>query len=66
MRSTRHPAGAGRRAPHADLEPSGSELHTEGASAPLANSDNQVQARLTGVELVMRDAYVGEQATVDI
>ncbi|MFE3144392.1 DUF6004 family protein [Streptomyces scopuliridis] len=49
-----------------DLDPRGSELHTEGADAPLVNTDGQGKARLTEVQLVMRDAHVGEHAAVNI
>jgi hypothetical protein len=49
-----------------DLDPAGTELRLDGADAPLATTDNEVKARLTGVQLAMRDAVVGEQAHVSV
>lgn len=49
-----------------DLEATGTELRASGAGAPLTTADNTVKARITDVQLVMRDAHVGETATVNI
>ncbi|MFF4948483.1 DUF6004 family protein [Streptomyces chattanoogensis] len=49
-----------------DLEATGTELRASGAAVPLATADNQVKARITDGQLVMRDAHVGETATVNI
>jgi hypothetical protein len=48
------------------LESTGTELSMAGADAPLVTADGAVKARLTGVHLAMRDAYVGETAAVNV
>ncbi|TQF05940.1 hypothetical protein E6W39_31585 [Kitasatospora acidiphila] len=48
------------------LEPTGTELRTEGAATPLKTPSGEVKARLTEVRLTMRDAYVGEYAPVSM
>lgn len=49
-----------------DMEATGTELSMSGADAPMVNTSDEVKARLTGVQLVMRDAFVGETAAVNI
>ncbi|WP_447002697.1 DUF6004 family protein [Saccharothrix isguenensis] len=49
-----------------DMEATGTELSMSGADAPMVTTSDEVKARLTGVQLVMRDAFVGEHAAVNI
>ncbi len=49
-----------------DLEPTGTELSMQGTDAALLTDGGTPRARLTGARLVMRDAYVGETAAVNI
>jgi hypothetical protein len=49
-----------------DMEATGTELRMDGADAPLVTTQDEVRARLTGVTLAMRDAFVGEHAAVNV
>ncbi|MEU4767983.1 DUF6004 family protein [Actinosynnema sp. NPDC023794] len=49
-----------------DMGATGTELSMSGVDAPLVTTDDEVKARLTGVRLVMRDAFVGEHAAVNV
>jgi hypothetical protein len=49
-----------------DMEATGTELGMDGSDAPLVTADGTVKARLTGVRLAMREAFVGEQAHVTV
>ncbi|WP_320066154.1 DUF6004 family protein [Micromonospora sp. RTGN7] len=48
-----------------DMEATGTELRLDGGDTALVTTDEQPKARLTGVNLVMRDAVVGERANVN-
>ncbi|MFC0098833.1 DUF6004 family protein [Micromonospora marina] len=47
------------------MEATGTELKLDGSDTALVTVDEQPKARLTGVNLVMRDALVGEHAAVN-
>jgi hypothetical protein len=49
-----------------DMDATGTELQLDGADTALVTTDDQPKARLTGVQLVMRDALVGEHAAVNV
>lgn len=49
-----------------DMDATGTELSMNGVDAPLVTTEDEVKARLTGVRLVMRDAFVGEHAAVNV
>ncbi|MDX8034130.1 DUF6004 family protein [Lentzea sp. BCCO 10_0856] len=49
-----------------DMEATGTELSMDGTDSALVTTDDEVKARLTGVQLVMRDAFVGEHAAVNV
>jgi hypothetical protein len=49
-----------------DLEPAGTELRMHGIDTPLVTKDGARTGRLTGVHLQLRDAIVGERATVAV
>ncbi|SBT43011.1 DUF6004 family protein [Micromonospora auratinigra] len=49
-----------------DMEATGTELKLDGGDTALVTTADEPKARLTGVNLVMRDAYVGEHAAVNI
>ncbi|MER5261501.1 DUF6004 family protein [Actinosynnema sp. NPDC002837] len=49
-----------------DMGATGTELSMSGVDAPLVTTEDEVKARLTGVRLVMRDAFVGEHAAVNV
>ncbi|GAA3684621.1 hypothetical protein GCM10022224_056680 [Nonomuraea antimicrobica] len=49
-----------------DLQPAGSELAMDGADTPLFSADGTAKGRLTGVRFTMRDAFVDEQAYVNV
>jgi hypothetical protein len=49
-----------------DMDATGTELSMDGADTALVTTDDQPKARLTGVNLVMRDALVGEHAAVNV
>jgi hypothetical protein len=49
-----------------DMEATGTELRLDGTDTALVTTDGTPRARLTGVNLVMRDAYVGEHAAVNV
>ncbi|ATY12028.1 hypothetical protein CU254_17320 [Amycolatopsis sp. AA4] len=50
----------------ATMEATGTELQMNGADAALVTVADEVKARLTGLKLVMRDAFVGEHAAVNV
>jgi hypothetical protein len=47
-----------------DIEPTGTELHTDGPDTPLVTADGEVKARLSGVRMAMRESIVGAEAHV--
>ncbi len=47
-----------------DLQPTGSDLALTGVDTPIMAADGTAKARLTGARFTMRDASVGEHATV--
>ncbi|MGW3967466.1 DUF6004 family protein [Amycolatopsis sp. NPDC005003] len=49
-----------------DMEATGTTLRSNGVDTALVTTGDEVRARLTGVELVMRDAFVGEHAAVNV
>jgi hypothetical protein len=49
-----------------DMDPAGTEMRLESGDSALVTTDDEAVARLTGVNLVMRDAFVGEHASVAI
>lgn len=49
-----------------DMDATGTELKLAGGDAALVTEKGEPRARLTGVNLVMRDALVGEHATVAV
>lgn len=49
-----------------DMDATGTEIQLDGADAALLTTDDEPKARLTGVQLVMRDAVVGEHAAVNV
>jgi hypothetical protein len=49
-----------------DMEATGTELRLDGTDTALVTTDDVVGARLTGLTLAMRDAYVGEHAAVNV
>jgi hypothetical protein len=49
-----------------DMEATGTELHMDGADAAMVTTEDEVKARLTGLTLAMRDAFVGEHAAVNV
>jgi hypothetical protein len=49
-----------------DMDATGTELRLSGTDTALVTTDENPRARLTGVNLVMRDAYVGEHAAVNV
>jgi hypothetical protein len=49
-----------------DMEASGTELQLNGTDTALVTTDDEVKARLTGLNLVMRDTLVGEHAAVNV
>jgi hypothetical protein len=49
-----------------DMDATGTELKLDGGDTALVTTDDEVKARITGVNLVMRDALVGEHATVAV
>ncbi|MFD4373883.1 DUF6004 family protein [Streptomyces sp. NPDC058486] len=48
-----------------DLSGQGSELHSEGPGAALADRKGEAQARLTGVQLTLRETHIDETAPVN-
>jgi len=50
----------------AGMEATGTELQMNGTDAALVTVQDEVKARLTGINLVMRDAFVGEHAAVNV
>jgi hypothetical protein len=49
-----------------DMEATGTELRMDGADTALVTTQDEARARITGVTLAMRDAFVGEHATVAV
>lgn len=49
-----------------DMDAIGTELRLDGGDSALVTTSDEAVARLTGVNLVMRDAVVGEHATVAV
>jgi hypothetical protein len=49
-----------------DMDAVGTELKLDSGDTALVNTRDEARARLTGVNLVMRDAVVGETAAVNI
>lgn len=49
-----------------DMDATGTELRLDGGDTALVTTRDEARARLTGVNLVMRDALVGETAAVNI
>lgn len=47
-----------------DMEATGTELTLTGGDTALLTDNDQPKARLTGVNLIMRDALVGQHATI--
>lgn len=49
-----------------DMDATGTELRMDGADTALVTTEDEVKARLTGVTLAMRDAFVGEHSAVNV
>lgn len=49
-----------------DMEATGTELRMDGTDTALVTTQDEVRARLTGINLVMRDSFVGEHAAVNV
>ncbi|WP_246002589.1 DUF6004 family protein [Nocardia tenerifensis] len=48
------------------MEATGTELQMNGTDTALVTTADEVKARLTGINLVMRDSFVGEHAAVNV
>ncbi|MGW3469209.1 DUF6004 family protein [Saccharopolyspora sp. NPDC000995] len=49
-----------------NMEAAGTELSMQGTDTALNTTKDEVKARLTGANLVMRDAFVGEHAAFNV